>query len=231
MSVDNGHNWYDLCLPSLDWLNLGLPVGVAQMEALLDHYYQGEAKTALVLYHPNFWLLNERFKPWSETKGSVFFLLGWETRFWPCLRLKVKKDIRAQRELINGHINIFEYKRTRYHIDCRYSWFDFNKKEPMVMESLAAWERMLRRFAKVLIVRTPVKQELVPNSQKNGILQETLKSYDHGWELTRNYLRIKNSQIEFFEPQIFDIADYQPWDTHWVETGNERFAAFVRSLL
>jgi hypothetical protein len=54
-AVDNGLNWYEKCLDN-QWLNLSLPVGIRQIEALFDAVYQGPAQTALVLYHPNLWM-------------------------------------------------------------------------------------------------------------------------------------------------------------------------------
>jgi hypothetical protein len=90
---------------------------------------------------------------------------------------------------------------------------------------------MLAGFTRVLFIRVPIKQELVPDSEKNELLRSTLLSYDYGWNLTKEFLGKTNSRIEFFEPHIFDLSDYHPQDTHWHEGGNIKFADYVRGLL
>src|SRR5207244_2203277 len=107
-----------------------------------------------------------------------------------------------------------------------YSWFDFKKHTQLVEASLERWRSLLARFEKVVCIRVPIKQQLVPANLQNDVLKSTLESYDTGWSLMKSNLKL-DRKISFYEPKMFSLSHYRPWDTHWNASGNAAFAEYL----
>jgi hypothetical protein len=91
-------------------------------------------------------------------------------------------------------------------------------------------QRMLRRFERVLVIRTLLKQDMVPAELQNGLLHDTLQNHAHGWELFQERLG-GHQNIEFHATEGFVLEDFFPQDNHWTPEGNEKFARLVRRLM
>jgi hypothetical protein len=228
-AVDNGLNWHEQCLDGA-WLNLSLPVGVRQLEALFNAVHQGPARTALVLYHPNFWM-QTRVAELIRSRGQAFIAgMGWQTDFWPCLRLAFRRLRRRGRDIRTGELLVFRHGGRTYEMDARYSAVDFAANREVVALVLDTMERVLRRFERVVVVRTHVKQEMVPEKFRNDLLRLSLRNYDAGWDLFRARLK-GHARIGFHVTEGFTLEDFFPLDNHWTPQGNAKFARLVRRLV
>ncbi|KAF0109292.1 MAG: hypothetical protein FD146_336 [Anaerolineaceae bacterium] len=229
-AVDNGRNWYDLAFDPTGWLNLGLPVGVKELNALLDELYRGPEETLLFLYHPNVYTFTRNFALAQAWKRNLFEAMGWETRLFKCIELKARKQVRQLRGLRDGSILRFRHGDATYVLSALYNRFDYEKEAETVAQTLAGLHAMFARFRRTLVARVWLKQELVPPQFQNATLWATLANYEQGWELLRKRMYDLPS-VTFHAPAGFELSDYYPGDTHWNEAGNRKFATFVRGLL
>lgn len=227
-AVDIGSNWYDDPHFNAGWLNLGLPVGVVQMEALAQSLYKGSPKRALVLYHPNFWQHSLMYKSWSDSGKPIFDVFNWRTGWLECIILSIHKRRKMKDDLKEGKMIMFEDNGVRYLVDSTYSYFEFDRHTPVALEAINAITRLASRFEQMKIVRIPIKQNFVPDKFVKGTLEKTLKNYEESWVILQRKLANSHNVI-FDQPKIFELSDYQPFDTHWNEKGNAKFAHYVRA--
>ncbi len=230
-TVDIGLNWYDYYGDFKDnWLNLGLPVGSFQTEKLFNYYYNGDATIAIILYFPNFWELTLDFFNWSKTKESIFTFFKWDTDWTTCFfRYLIRKN-KLHQHLQNNTAILYNFNGVIYHINCKYGLFDFLNNKAIINETIKCWGRMLNNFKYSIFIRVPLKQELLPKSFENNILRSTIESYDIGWNVIRTNIKT-NSIIQFEEINDFNLGDYYPWDIHWNEDGNRKFAKYISQFL
>jgi hypothetical protein len=228
LAVDDGSNWYDRCLPASNWFNAGLPVGLTQIEALLDAYIPGKRQACLFVYHPNIWWVSHQYAALKLSEGGAFATFGWKTGYLECLRLSYKRRRALQLKLQSGQNIMFRHQGHQYHVDCKYCRFDFEANSQIVDETVETFRRIMSRFARAIVVRVPVKQELVlaPYSS-NSHLAKTVASYDFGWDLLRERTA-DLGWIRFHKLAEFELGDYQAYDTHWNDAGNEKFARVVQ---
>ncbi len=83
---------------------------------------------------------------------------------------------------------------------------------------------------RVIVIRIPIKQEIVPKEFENEILNETKRNYEMGWNLLKTRMQ-ENESVEFCEPANFNLNDFHEWDKHWNNPGNKKFADFLSSVL
>jgi len=229
-TVDNGRNWYEKGFDARSWMNIGLPVGIPQIEELYKRYYRGSSSLALVLYHPNYWVTTRNYEKWRQNGNSVFEAFNWETNLRRCLRMYAKKLKRQNRDLASGKVIMFSHSGVTYHVNSEYNYFEFKKYPDIVSLTIRSLERMIKKFRRVIVVRTQIKQEFVPGELRNKILQQTVDSYQVGWRLIREGLK-GLKRVEYHEVDGFELGDFQPWDTHWNENGNLKFSHFIQKIL
>ena len=115
-------------------------------------------------------------------------------------------------------------------MDALYNRFNFDAwTEPanLVIETM---HRILSRFERVVVIRTLLKQDMVPAELQNSPLRDTLQNHRHGWELFQERLS-KLKQIKFHVTDGFVLEDFFPLDNHWTPEGNCKFARLVRQSL
>ena len=229
IAVDNGENWHELALPSAGWLNLGLAVGVPEWQTLLWCHHRGATDTALVLYHPNWWVIGAQFERWRQSGRGLFASQGWQTGFGKCLELKLRKIWRRLKARRRGEFLRFRQAGETYEIECGYVRFDVAQNQGLVEQALGGLQTLLAPFQRVIVARLPVKQELVPAAARPDLLSLTVASYSKMWAMLQR--RLEDGRIQFHEPPDFTMADYHPADTHWNASGNARFAHWVRGLV
>jgi hypothetical protein len=228
-AVDNGWNWHEKCLDG-SWINLGLPIGARQMESLFNAIYQGPARTALVLYHPNLWMQTRVFELCRVRGGPIMKAMGWQTDFWPCVKLALRRLRWRRHNLRKGELLVFRQGGRKYEMDALYSKVNFLADPEVVSLVLDTMGRILARFERVIVIRTLIKQEMVPVKFRNDLLRSSLCNYDEGWELFQNQLG-SHPRIEFHVTEGFTLEDFFPQDNHWTPEGNEKFARQVQRLL
>lgn len=229
IAVDNGENWHELGLPSAGWLNLGLAVGVPEWQALLRCHHRGPTDTALVLYHPNWWVIGAQYERWRKTGHDVFTAQGWKTGFRQCLELKLRKTWRRLKARRLGEFLRFGQAGETYDIECGYARFAAAQCAELVEQAFSNLQTMLAPFRRVIVLRLPVKQELVPASAQPELLRRTVASYSEMWAMLQQ--RLGGGSVRFHEPPDFTLADYHPADSHWNARGNARCAHRVRELV
>lgn len=229
-AVDVGYNWYDYCVPTQSWLNLGFPVGTEQLENLLNFYYRGSASVAIVLHFPNIWELTGKFNNWSVSGVPIFHYLNWETAWWKCYLLYIKKKKELLNHLQDGNAIIYNNNGVNYHINCKYALFDFENDLDTVKKTVACWKRLLSGFQSTIFIRIPLKQELLPENAENNTLKLTKINYDIGWNIIKEGLKC-NPQIDFVKLNNFNLNDFHPWDIHWNARGNEKFGKLLLDIL
>lgn len=226
LAVDTGSNWFELLGLDKGWINLGLPVGVAQWQKMLPDCHRGPLGTALLVYHPNLWPHCHIYRRWADSGLDVFTALGWRTSFLACLRLSVRTARRRRAKIRSGRWLVFGVDGIKYNIDCEYSFFDTMKQADLLRDNLRLLANLLSGFRRIVVVRATIKQELVPIDLATPTLQSTVTNYNHLWDLTVSALKVLPA-AEFHWPRVFALDDFHPNDTHWNEKGNRRFAEWL----
>lgn len=223
LAVDNGENWYELGLETDAWLNLGLPVGTREMSELVRTLHRGRRHTAIVVYHPNFWAHCRYFDRWRASGRSAFESMGWKTGLAECLQLEVRRFLRRQRALRTGNALRIRHQGRDYFIDCKYSRFDLQGQSSLFEDSLRILAEIAGSFSRCLVIRVPIKQDLVARESTNPVLRETVNEYDEAWRRVTEELSRKPS-ITTHAAEGFQLEDFHEMDGHWNAAGNRRFA-------
>lgn len=228
-AVDNGLNWYERSLEG-DWLNLGLPVGARQIENMVQELYRGPAHLALMLYHPNLWAQTRVLEACNLNGLTAFQAMHWQVDFIPCLELALRRLRWRSHDIRSGKLLFFQHQGRKYEMTSLYNNFDFKGNPEITTLVLDAMERILARFIRVIVIRTRLKQELVPKEYHNDLLRSTLNNYEEGWELFKGRLG-NHADIAFHVTEGFALEDFFPQDNHWSPQGNEKFAGLIRKVL
>lgn len=230
LAVDVGANWFERLGLDKGWMNLGLPVGVLQWQKMLEDCHRGRRGTALLIYHPNLWPHCQIYKRWSDSGADVFKALGWKTSWVACVKLTLRAARRRWSKIRSGRWVVCRVGDARYNIDCDYSYFDPVVQSGLFNDNLRRLVELLKGFQRVIVVRTTIKQELVPKELKTDALRATVDTYDRLWALTREGMG-RMPGIEFHWPEGFELIDFHPNDTHWNERGNIKFARWISDNL
>ena len=233
-AVNNGDNWHEHGLDA-SWLNTGLPVGATQIKAFFDSHYTGAAKTALLVYHPNFWSYARQYEKWAASGKGAFEHFGWVADRKTCFAMQLKLLERRKEKLKQGLAVNVPHEGETYFIDAQVCRFDFNRHWDVFCRALDCWRQMLARFEKVVVIRVPMKLEVCPERYATREVKQAALNYTAGWELTRKFLgRLPDlsNKISFFDASsAFSLHHYWPLDGHWNAAGNLIFASFVQSVL
>ena len=229
-AVDEGLNWFDRALAHDEWLNLGLPVGPVQLESLFRTVYRGDARLALVVYHPNFWTHAKQYGLWAASGQGAFEFFHWETDRKACFQMQLRALQSRAIKVQEGRAASFAMAGAAWFIDSGRDCFDFTSDYAWFQQGLQALERMLAPFSRVLVVRAPVKTQACPPQHRTEHFRRTLRNYDLGWRLLQDHLP-RLVHAEFHDPGPFDLTDFHPLDLHWNEQGNARFAQCIAHLL
>lgn len=83
---------------------------------------------------------------------------------------------------------VFRHGGLKYEMTALYNKFDFAGHADITAVVLDAMKRILPRFERVIVVRTLLKQEMVPEEFQNDLLRSSLRNYDEGWEVFQKRL-------------------------------------------
>ena len=224
--VNVGKNWYDYL--NTPFLNLGIPVGPQEELNLLNQYYEGNGKKGLYLYHPNFWYLSYLYKCVKDSGKSVFEVGNWKTKYFDCLKLMIaifRNRINAQKQ---GKIILSSIGGIDYKFQSGYCFHEFDVESDFANYTMNSLLSIATKFDEFIIIRLPIKEQLAPISVVNSKLAITRDYYDFCWDIVRTHL---SGCCKIYEPDIFDLKDYLPKDTHWGESGNYKFYEYVKQFI
>ena len=229
MTVDNGDNWYD----GLDFedgaLNLGLPVGIAEMQNLLEELHTGPRRTAIFLYHPNIWGHEVKFSTLRGKDVDAFTEFRWSLDLAQAFE-KGAKIIGTMSKGKNKNLMIAEVLGQLYLLNAKYSLFDQGFVEQTYRPATKGLVDMLSAFENVLVVRLPTKEELAFSHLQHPALRDLRQNHLSGWEFFKSQVVEQLPRSEVHEGDCFELSDYQPCDTHWNRAGNARMRNLLRSL-
>lgn len=227
--VDCGSNWYELCLDPAHWLNLSLPVGPVQLQALMKRHHVGPRGKALVMYHPNFWKYAHHFDVYARSAGGrdVFAYFCWYTGLMDCSRVAAKLPVKLAREIARQDMLLFETRRGVHLLDTRYCYIRREEHEAIFESAGALWNGMVREFDEVCVVRVPSKQDVAVSRCRQPKLLRLRENSDENWEHFKEALSSRK-RVSFHDVSAeFDVDDYLLWDGHFNETGNRKLAKLV----
>ncbi|MEF3695746.1 hypothetical protein [Desulfolutivibrio sp.] len=229
--VDNGANWYELCLDPGRWLNLALPVGPAQQRALSHAYYHGRPRRALVLYFANFFPYAKRYHDFSGQADDVFEYFRWRHRYKDCARVMGKLPFKVAQALHKGNMLFLKSSRGVHLLDLNYGVLHRQSTGQLFENTVAAWRTLLQPFESVHVLRVPCKNEAAAESFPIHGLNAQRSTLDDNWEYFRSGLQ-RLPAITFQDlSRCFELEDYLLWDNHYNERGNRKLAHHVSLAL
>ena len=230
LSVDNGSNWWDLCLDDGEWLNVGMPVGPRNHRRLLDDLYRGSQQTAVYLYHPNLWKIAKGFLDAERLDRDIFSHLRWLTGFLATTALYPKWVVRELGKVETGLSIYAKWNGKPFHFNPLYNYLPISKNEDLAEIVLRDLEEIFARFRKVIVVRVPIKEEVVEEPAVEERLRDLRGNYDEWWQRFADQISA-HAELVHLEPSPFGSADFHPVDTHWTTKGNQKFAGLLSSVL
>ena len=148
-------------------------------------------------------------------------------------------EIKAEKIIIfgagEGGLKTFEILQNlnteaAYFIDTKYGNFEYETNTDDMNTILSIWRSILSRFENVIVVRIPNKEYIAAKTISDEHLLGLANEYDKGWSYAKNGLKdIRN--IEFYEPGIFTLDDYLPFDPHWSSKGNLKFSRYIVDIM
>lgn len=229
-AVQNSQNWYESLLREDLWLNLGLPVGPSQWHALFKTLQHGPPELALLLYHPNIWSHSLTYQQWEHSGQPVFDFLHWKTDFLSCLKLMRRHTSERNRELNDGTRLLITNTSGQWLLNSAYSVVDVSQTRPELDVAAEALYSLLANFQRVLCVRVPIKEQMVPDDRTNDHFRRTLDQYDEMWIYTMRILA-QHKNISFSQLQGFELTDFHGFDTHLNTAGNQRLRQSLHERL
>ena len=230
LSVDDGHNWYDLCLDESSWLNVGMPVGPKNHRHVLDDIYQGSYENAVYIYHPNIWKLAKVFWDAERQGKDVFSYLGWKTGLMATAALYPKWVVKEMVKMATGLSLYADWNGRAYHFNPVYNYLDANETGLWLTTVLDDLKQVFDRFKNVIVVKVPIKEEVVNDAVISKKLERLRRNYEDWWQIFTEHFQ-STTTIAEIDPSMFVSTDFHPFDTHWAVSGNRKFARMLSSIL
>jgi hypothetical protein len=230
LSVDNGHNWYDLLLEGDKWFNGSMPVGPRNQANLLDDLYRGTYDTLLFLYHPNIWKTAQGYMKAEESGRDIFQTLSWKTDFWPTVSLYPKWLVKEVYKTNQGWSVHRKWNGKDFFFNARYNYMNLSKSLSFAEKQMAILNSIFQRFKFVMAMRVPIKEDLAGRQGLSDKLRKLAAHNDEWWNFFSSNADAHVRTIEL-PGDAFDVRDFHSYDTHWTATGNEKFTRLVRPLL
>jgi len=233
LSVDNGHNWYEISDHFSDYFNISMPVGTQNHLNRLKALYKGSYNKLLYVYHPNIWSISKNFERSIQENKNVADLMAWRTDYPSVINLYFKKIVKSAIKRANGKLLYRTDNNKCYRLDVSYSLFDMDNNIEFTETELKRLMCLFKSFKKVKIVRVPIKEQVYYQKEVEPKLKSLNQNYDDNWSALKN--RAKHSTnveiIDLCKKNIFDMDDYLPFDTHWSEKGNRKFFEQVINIV
>jgi hypothetical protein len=230
LSVDDGRNWYEIALDQDEWLNGGMPVGPQNHANLLDDLYEGTHETVIYLYHPNLWKTAKSFVAATKTNQNIFELMRWKTDFASAAALYPKWVFKELGKIFLGYSVYRKWNGRPYFFNAGYNYMDFAANLEFAKGEVGVLNMIFAKFKNVIVIRVPIKEENAARTAPTKQLKRLAANYEEYWEFFRKNIdpRVAVYQLDL---NSFDDGDYLPYDTHWSEAGNLKFARELRTIL
>ncbi|MFZ4768301.1 MAG: hypothetical protein ACOYMN_25420, partial [Roseimicrobium sp.] len=207
-----------------DWINLGLPVGLREMERMLDMYYDGPADTLCFIYHPNLLQQCVHFDRLARSGLPAAKVFGWRTDVVGCLWLALRRRLRRWALVRRGDFMVMRQDGVSYNVDLRYCRANLATHAGLLRQEAGRLRSIVSRFQRTLIFRVPIKQDLAANLRPdNQAAKSLVQHYEQVWqEFTAGLSDC--ATVTLIKLGGFGLADFHGRDTHWNRQGNRRFA-------
>jgi hypothetical protein len=227
-AVNDGENWYDNISDWRSFLNLGLPVGINQLNALQMNIHCGAPNKLILMYHPNFWKLSYRSYLLKQNNKSIFN--HWETRLVKCVGLQWKKARTLKRRLAEGKLVKIEHNRRLFFLNPNYACYEFKKNKKFEDCFLNGILVLANRFKQVHLIPVFPKEAYAPCNQRLPELEFTKHNYQIGLNLVVKKLQ-HMTNFFFHDSDKFSLENFHSWDPHWNKSGNELFFQKLQKIL
>lgn len=231
LSVDNGKNWYDQVLNSEQWLNIGMPVGPHNHKTAIEDLHTGPGKTLLYLYHPNVWKTATGFVRADKEGRNIFQLLGWKTDLTSAIKSYPEWIAKEVVKSSTGKALYTRWDGSPFYFNTRYNWFPESKGKAFVQQQIAILNAIFAKFERVIVIRTPIKEDSLPEAVRTPMLEQLNLQYDLYWEQLLVEATHSNIAFHTVSDKGFSKQHFLPFDTHWSAEGNRLFADSVRPIL
>lgn len=223
-SVNDGENWYDMSPKLQNYLNLGMPVGIRQMYNRLLRTAVSNNDELLFLYHPNILTFTAAFENAHIRNQSMFDYFKWKKGYFACLKLAMTKktSVKANRYCYQHH------GEEMFRLDTRYCILSAEDKKIALDVLPEVLSCLFKCFRVVRVVRCHVKEEIAAKGGEVRLrcLDDT---HQENWAWFSNLCKAFG-HVHLYEPDIFEMEDYMPLDTHWSRSGNQKFTGYLNEL-
>lgn len=232
LSVDEGHNWYDVILDRDKWFNSSMPVGISNNINVIEDLYEGEADTLIYLYHPNIWRISESYRSAFSSDNTIFESQGWKTDIFSMLVMYPRWIARECVKWSIGKSIYYDWNGSVYHLNPTYNIFDYTdlSRAKFVRSEMELLNSLFKKFKKIIVIRTPIKEDSVPIDNKLKALVPLRANYDEMWSLFKGLVDSKVKCISL-NHEKFSSDHFHPYDTHWSKEGNKLFASCIKDVL
>lgn len=233
LSVDEGRNWYDLLLDPERWFNGAMPVGPANHAAVLDRHYRGSGKVLIYLYHPNIWRTAQGFDQAAAEDKSIFEQMGWSTSWAKAAGRYPRWVVREIVKWLGGFTHYPRWDGQRFYLNATYFKLDPDRNTALIAIQLERLRGLFARFDRVIVVRTPIKEDCLPESLATPRLMALQAQYEQLWHMFCNGVAKTDGKVSChrLDHGAFAGQHFHPFDTHWSATGNMHFASALRPIL
>ncbi|MBX3670106.1 MAG: hypothetical protein KF778_17025 [Rhodocyclaceae bacterium] len=229
--VNVGSDWYAGVLDDARWFNAGLPVGPFEWAGLLDRWYRGRRQLALFIYHPNVWQHGLLYLHRRKAGKGAFETFGWSMDAATVQQLfcRKRRQQRAARKL--GKVMHLACGNACFsRLDAGYCVVDAETDAARLDEVAQQLKALLLTFDKVICLRVPIKEQLLPSCHMNNHFLLANRSHDRMWRLTTEIIA-SHPDVHAVECSGFSMSDYHPLDSHLNCAGNQRLGAVIQELL
>ena len=230
LSVNNGLNWYDEFLDPNEWLNCAMPVGPRNQLAVVEDFYGGEGHVLLYIYHPNLWRTAQNFENAAKKGVDIFTHLGWKTRRRSMLTLYPQWLAKEVAKLSMGKSVYRNWGGRWFYLNAVYNFLDIATGADLVGSCIELLNAVFSRFSKVIVIRSPIKEDSVPKNLRTPRLNALNENYEFYWEMFRasfgDHVHCYRLDHTAFGPEHF-----LPFDTHWSAEGNLLFREMISPIL
>lgn len=230
LSVDNGDNWYERLLIPDQWFNGAMPVGPLNQIRLLDDLYTGSGETLLYLYHPNVWKTAKGYLTADREERDIFGVMRWKSDRASTLRMFPKWVAKETAKAASGLTHYVRIDGAPWYFNADYCHLDLSANAALFEKVMGHFDTLFARFARVVVLRVPIKEELAAERGFSPRLKALAAGYDAFWDAF--VARAASHVIAEALPRGgFEFADFLPYDTHWSARGNQTFCRLSEPIL
>ena len=182
LSVDYKYNWYNLALNKNLFFNASMPAGPENHLNVLDDFYKGDYQNLIYLYHPNLWKLGMGYMKSKKNKQNIFKIYNWRTDLRSVSILYFKWLFKESAKIRMGYSIYPKINNQVYNINNNYTYLNFEKNKKIIDSQMTLLNQIFKRFKNVLILRTPIKEEIANRYIKNSKLDHLLNNYNQFWD-------------------------------------------------